>query len=38
MEKKCENCKKNKIESKERDVCQDCVNMVLAQAGRKDLI
>lgn len=38
MKRKCDNCGERKIESNKRDVCEDCINMVLAQAGRKDLI
>ena len=38
MKKKCEHCKTKEVESKTRDVCKDCINIVLIQGGRKDLI
>lgn len=33
--KDCENCKKNKINEKERDVCKECVDRVLENAKEK---
>ena len=38
MNKKCENCKKEIVDSKERDVCGHCINKVLIQGGRKELV
>ncbi len=38
MNKKCENCKKETVDSKKRDVCEHCINKVLIQGRRTQLV